>query len=160
MASPKAIPIRPPAVEKQRSFAARWKHQELFAKGYVPVPIHFLEHYAQLTPFCLTVGEAMFVLHLMQFKWDDAAPFPGYKRIAAQMGISHKMARSHAKSLEVKGLLRREMRVSQTNKFDLSPLFDRLYKAVTTAEKKQRGTTVRPLRPNQVPAPKRKAAGA
>jgi Helix-turn-helix domain len=83
---------------------------------------------AQLKPYSLTPGEAMFVLHLMQFKWDDAAPFPGYKRIAAQMGISHKMARTHAKSLETKKLLRREMRVS--------PLFDALNDVPTGAKEK------------------------
>ena len=133
-------PIRapkPPEVN-QRSFGARWKHLDLFERGYVPVPLHFLEQYAQLKPFCLTPGEAMFVLHLMQFKWDEQAPFPGYKRIAAQMGISHKMARTHAKSLETKGLLIREMRVSQTNRFDLTPLFDALYKAAAKSKKPAR----------------------
>ncbi len=140
MATQNAIPIRAPQPpgEKQRSFGARWKHLELFERGYVPVPLYFFEHYAQLKPFCLTTGEAMFVLHLMQFKWDDSAPFPGYKRIAAQMGISHKMARAHAKSLETKGLLVREMRVSQTNRFDLTPLFDALHKAAAKSKKPSR----------------------
>lgn len=140
MATPKAIPIRQTqsAEVNQRSFGARWKHLELFERGYVPVPIYFLEHYAQLKPFCLTVGEAMFVLHLMQFKWDENAPFPGYKRIAAQMGISDKMARAHAKSLETKKLLIREMRVSQTNRFDLTPLFDALNKAAAKSKKLKR----------------------
>jgi hypothetical protein len=154
MANPKTVPIRESQSpeEKQRSFAARWKHQELFTKGFVPVPIQFLEHYARLKPFCLTPGEAMFVLHLMQFKWDDAAPFPGYKRIAAQMGISHKMARTHAKSLETKKLLIREMRVSQTNRFDLTPLFDALQMAAAgTVETKQKRTRVRRTPATQPP---------
>lgn len=143
MAIPKAIPIRETQSTQstnvnQRSFGARWKHLELFERGYVPVPLYFLELYAQLKPFCLTVGEAMFVLHLMQFKWDAEAPFPGYKRIAAQMGISDKMARAHAKSLETKGLLVREMRVSQTNRFDLTPLFDALNKAASKSKKPKR----------------------
>ncbi len=140
MVNQKAIPIRVPQApaDNQRSFAARWKHQELFARGYVPVPLHFFEHYAQLKPFCLTTGEAMFVLHLMQFKWDAESPFPGYKKIAAQMGISHKMARAHAKSLETKGLLIREMRVSQTNRFDLTLFFDALHKAVAKTKKSSR----------------------
>jgi DNA-binding MarR family transcriptional regulator len=140
MVTQKAIPISGPQAppDKLRSFSARWKHPELFVRGYVPVPLLFFEHYAQLKPFCLTTGEAMFVLHLMQFKWDSEAPFPGYKRIAAQMGISHKMARAHAKSLETKGLLIREMRVSQTNRFDLTPFFDALHKAAAKAKKPSR----------------------
>ncbi len=146
MANPRTIPISGPTrqpAEKDRSLAARWKHLGLFAKGWVPVPVHFLELYAQLKPFSLTAGEAMFVLHLMQFKWDDAAPFPGYKRIAAQMGISHKMARTHAKSLETKKLLRREMRISQTNRFDLTPLFDALNDVLTGAKEKPKRRSVR-----------------
>jgi len=161
MPTPKTIPIRTSQQpqEKQRSFVARWKHQELFAKGFVPVPIYFLEHYAQLKPFCLTPGEAMFVLHLMQFKWDEAAPFPGYKRIAAQMGISHKMARTHAKSLETKGLLIREMRVSQTNRFNLTPLFDALQKMVSVTQKKQRRPPVQRTSGTEAPVPTRRTVG-
>lgn len=160
MANPKTVPISGPTPqpgEKDRSLAARWKHLELFAKGWVPVPVHFLELYAQLKPFSLTPGEAMFVLHLMQFKWDDAAPFPGYKRIAAQMGISHKMARTHAKSLETKKLLRREMRISQTNRFDLTPLFDALKEVLTGAKEKPKRRSA--LRVGKTaPAPTRKSA--
>lgn len=122
--------------EKNRSLTARWKHEVLLDKGWVPVPVRFFELYAQLKPFSLTPGEAMFVLHLMQFKWEEAAPFPGYKRIAGQMGISHKMARTHAKSLETKKLLRRQMRVGQTNRFDLVPLFDALSAAMTGHRRK------------------------
>jgi hypothetical protein len=145
MANFKTVPIResPPPEEKHRSFAARWKHPELFDKGYVAVPVRFFDLYAQLKPYSLTVGEAMFVLHLMQFKWDDEAPFPGYKRIATQMGISHKMARTHAKSLETKGLLKREIRVSQTNRFDLTPLFDALNRVASGQSKTTKKPTAR-----------------
>jgi hypothetical protein len=60
------------------------------------------------------------------------------------MGISHKMARTHAKSLETKKLLRREMRISQTNRFDLTPLFDALDDVLTGAkEKPKRRSTQR-----------------
>ncbi len=160
MATRKPIPISSSAKQpqeapetKDRSFVARWKHEALLSKGYVPVPVHFLESYAQLKPFSLTPGEAMFVLHLMQFKWDDAAPFPGYKRLAVQMGISHKMARTHAKSLETKKLLRREMRIAQTNRFDLTPLFDALNKAVVARQKKdKRPSAASPVRPRKAAA--------
>jgi DNA-binding MarR family transcriptional regulator len=126
--------------EGQRSFASRWKHSELFAQGFVAVPTLFLRHYAHLKPHRLTFGETMFVLHLMEFKWDADAPFPGYGTIAKRMGISDKMARRHAQSLEAKKYLRREIRTGRTNRFDLSPLFDALLKAAQAEQKKIRAT--------------------
>ena len=110
----------------KHAFAERWKHEALFEKGYVPVPVSFLQRYANLKPYPLTAGEALFVLHLMEFKWDSGDPFPGYKTLAKRMGVSDKMVRRHAKSLETKTYLRRKMRLAQTNLFDLSPLFDAL----------------------------------
>jgi helix-turn-helix protein len=118
----------PPASSSPRSFGNRWKHDELFTKGYVGLPVTFLHHYALLNP-PLNAGEALFVIHLMQFKWDEQAPFPGYKKIAAQMGVSDKMARRHAQSLEIKGYLTREERIGRTNRFHLTGLFDALLKA-------------------------------
>jgi DNA-binding MarR family transcriptional regulator len=123
--------------EGNRSFANRWKHPELFEDGFVAVPNAFLRHYAHLKPHRLTLGEVLFVLHLMEFKWDQASPFPGYGTIAKRMGVSDKMARRHARSLEDKKYLRREIRTGSTNRFDLSPLFDALLRAVQT-EKKSR----------------------
>jgi hypothetical protein len=117
----------------QYAFAQRWKHEPLFHKGYVVVPTIFLQHYAQLKPKPLTGGEALFVIHLMEFKWDAADPFPGYKRLAERMGVSDKMVRRHAQTLERKGYLRREQRTGQTNRFDLGPLFDALLSAISKA---------------------------
>ncbi len=48
------------------------------------------------------------------------------------MGVSVKMARRHAQSLDQKGYLRRLVRVGQTNRFNLTPLFDALRSAVMT----------------------------
>ena len=97
------------------------------------MPTSFLRHYAHLKPNRLTTGEALFVLHLMEFKWDADAPFPGYATLAQRMGISVKMARRHAQTLEAKKYLKRRIRVGKTNRFDLSPLFDALLHA-TQAE--------------------------
>ena len=118
---------------KPRSFAARWGHPELFDRGFVVTPTLFLQYYARLKPYPLTGGEALFVIHLMEFKWDAAAPFPGYKILAERMGVSDKMARRYAQSLEAKGYLRRQVRTGQTNLFDLTPLFDALLKMMQTA---------------------------
>ena len=70
----------------------------------------------------------MFVIHLMQYKWDENAPFPGYKTIAKQMGVSDKSARRYAQSLEQKGYIRREMRKGETNKFHITQLIAALEK--------------------------------
>lgn len=129
-----------PIPVSDRSFAKRWNHSELFGKGFVAVPTSFLRHYAHLQPYRLTTGEALFVLHLMEFKWDADAPFPGYATLAQRMGISLKMARRHAQQLEVKKYLRREIRRGKTNKFDLSPLFDALLKATQLEQKKASAT--------------------
>lgn len=123
--------------ESAHSFIKRWKHRNLFERGYLVVPSLFLHHYAHLKPHSLTPGEAMFVLHLMEFKWDAKAPFPGYKTLAVRMGLSDKMVRRYAQSLEAKKYLKREMRVGRTNRFDLTPLFDALSKAVGQKQKSQ-----------------------
>ena len=81
------------------------------------VPNKFLRCYTALNP-PLSSGEALFVLQLMTFKWDDAAPFPSYGRIAKTMGVTDKMARRYAQSLQKKGYLVRQ--------FDLTRLFDAL----------------------------------
>lgn len=118
------------AAESQRSFAARWKHEELFGRGYVPLPTLFLHHYANLKPYPLSAGEAMFVLHLMEFKWDSRSPYPSYRMLARRMNVSDKAVRRHAQNLETKKLLKRGQRIGGTNRFDLTPLFDALKKAV------------------------------
>lgn len=114
----------------ERSFIKRWKHEELFTDGFLVVPSLFLRFYARLKPYPLTVGEAMFVLHLMEFKWSEAAPYPSYKILAQRMGCSDKLARRHARSLEQKKLLIRRQRNATTNLFDLTPLFDALLSIV------------------------------
>jgi hypothetical protein len=107
------------------SFEKRWA-LSLKVDGFVPVSTFFLENYHRLKPFDLTYGEAMFVIHLMQHKWDESAPFPAYKTIANRMHVSAKSARRWAASLEHKGYLKREMRVGTTNRFHLKGLLDAL----------------------------------
>jgi len=107
--------------------AGRWS-DKLAKDGFVPVVNQFLDYYHALKPYDLTHSEAMFIIHLIRYKWDESAPYPGYKTLAKQMGISHKSARRYAQSLESKGYLRRTVRVAETNKFDISPLISALEK--------------------------------
>ena len=94
----------------------------ILADGFVPVPLLFLRCAKNL----LTPAETLFVIHLMTWKWDSDAPFPGYRRIADRMGVSVPYVRKIARSLEDKELLKRQMRRGQTNLFDLTPLFRRV----------------------------------
>jgi hypothetical protein len=116
---------RSPADKEKYSTAKRWS--AFLAKGgHTPVVNYFLEHYHDLKPFPITSGEAMFVIHLMYFKWGEEAPYPGYKTIAKRMGVSHKTARRHAQELEGKQYLVREKRENQPNKFHLNKLIKAL----------------------------------
>lgn len=117
--------------------AKRWGgHDVLFSKpeGWVGVPDAFLRLYSKLQ---LTVGEAMFIVQLMTFKWTANAPFPSYKRLAKRMGLTDKMLRRYAAQVEAKGYLRRQARIGSTNSFDLQPLFD----ALAAALQAERGST-------------------
>lgn len=107
--------------ESKYTFAKKWA-PELESAGHVQISTFFLENYHRLKPYSLTHGEAMFVVHLMQYKWGDEAPYPGYKTIAKRMGVSDKTARRLAKSLEDKKYLVREIRRANTNRFHLTKL--------------------------------------
>lgn len=122
--------------KSDRSLVQRWRHEALFDNGFLATPVRFLELYAHLKPH-LSPGEALFVLELMTFKWTADAPFPSYERIAKRMNITDKMARRYAQSLETKKYLKREKRKGQTNRFDLTGLFDALLKAVERARQEK-----------------------
>lgn len=102
-------------------FDQRWT-PALRRFGHVQVSTFFLEHYHELQPYPLTYGEAMFVVHLMQYKWGASAPFPAYATIARRMHVSVKTARRFAASLQAKKYLRREFRTGETNVFHLDKL--------------------------------------
>jgi len=85
----------------------------------------------------------MLVVHLVRHKWDAAPPFPGFTTLARRMGISPTAARGHARSLEKKGYLLRQMRVGTTNKFDLTRLFVALEKRLAYELGRQEGEATR-----------------
>ena len=111
----------------EKSIADRWT-KSLAKDGFVPVVNYFLDHYHELKPYDLTHGEAMFVIHLMRYKWDKESPYPAFKTLAELMGVSDKQTRRYAQRLETKNLLRREFQKGSPNKFDLKPLFRALEK--------------------------------
>jgi len=64
----------------------------------------------------------------MAFKWDGDMPYPAFKTLAKRMLMKDAQARNIARSLQRKEYLKRHIRVSQTNRFDLTPLFRALEK--------------------------------
>jgi hypothetical protein len=120
------MPLEGKTARPPREVSARWT-VALTSQGWTPVADFFLDSYAKLSP-PLTNAEAMLVIHLIRHKWDAAPPFPGFTTLAKRMGISPTAARAHARSLEKKGYLVRQMRVGTTNKFDLTKLFAALEK--------------------------------
>ena len=111
--------------QNKQTLAKKWA-AELETDGHVQISTFFLENYHRLKPYPLTHGEAMFVVHLMQHKCGQEAPYPGYKTIAKRMGVSDKTARRLAKSLEDKKYLVREVRHANTNRFHLTKLMSAL----------------------------------
>lgn len=101
------------------------KFARLCAGGYLLVPCCFLQSYAHLKP-PLSPGEALFVLHLLEWADDAGTFFPGYRALALRMGVTEKMARRYAKRLEEKAYLRRQLRPGQRSELDISRLFDAL----------------------------------
>lgn len=127
---------RKKAAATSENIGKRWTPR-LVRDGFTPIADFFLENYYRLAPPVSSL-EAMFIIHLMRHKWDEKAPHPSFKTIARRMGVSDATTRAYARSLEEKRLLRRMTRDGQpvnvdgvrrtgeTNRFDLTPLFDAL----------------------------------
>jgi len=107
-------------IKKNRKIDQRWT--KLLSVRFTPVSDVFLENYSKLKPAIKPV-EAMFIIHLLSFKWDRNDPFPSFGKVATYMGISPAAVRAYARSLEKKGYLERRAVVGRTSRFNLNPLF-------------------------------------
>ena len=119
------------------SIAKAWS-PTLARTRHVAIVRGFLHEYSTLKPHPLTSGEALFVIHLMDFKWGEEAPWPSYRTLARRMGVSVKMVRRHGQSLATKGYLFREVRRADTNRFHLNGLFRALEKQLAERPRKRR----------------------
>ena len=127
----------------QRQVAKRWTPE--LSKAWTPVSDAFLTYYRELD---ITPPEAMFIILLMSYKWDKSAPYPGFKSLAKKMGVTMTAVRGYARSLEKdKKVLRREIRVDDTNIFHLDLLFEKLEQKVKAAEAKDGIKTRRVRKP-------------
>ena len=112
--------------------AAKWDVKSrwtptLVEDGWTPITYSFLDCYGSLG---ITSGEAMFIIHLVRYKWDEKMPYPGFFTIAGKMKVTDISVRKYARDLERKGFLKRIGRLGKTTVFDLTPLFAALEKAI------------------------------
>ena len=132
---------------RARDVQTRWGGEpSILVKGFVGVPIVFLEKLATLKPFPLNPAETLFIICIMAHKWDERPPFPSYKRIAQWMGKTESYARRLAADLETKGYLKRLPRVGRTNQFDLSGLFLKLTETVSSTSAPSKSASPRKRR--------------
>lgn len=106
----------------QREIGHRWTPR-LAKAGWTPICDYFLKNLRRLN---VSPTEAMVIIQLMSFKWDEKAPFPALKTIANRLGITSTSVRSHIRKLEKRKLLTRSFTTGTTNRFFLEPLFLKL----------------------------------
>jgi len=151
--SPKKEPLnvtKPPASSiavdpTLRTIGNRWTPR-LAADGWTPISNLFLKNYPRLG---IRPVEALFIVHLMSFKWNNKAPFPRYTLLAENMGVTPTAVRSYARSLERKGLLVRRARIGSSSRFLLQPLFDKLH---TLLDSRHSSSTIAPNDTKVAPA--------
>lgn len=117
-----------PTTPTDRSVAARWTAR--LGARFCPVSSYFLANYHRLEPphvKALHPTEVLTIIHLLDFKWDERAPWPTVGTLAERMGLSSRAVRDATKSLEDRGLLRRAQKYDGgPNTYDLRQLFERL----------------------------------
>lgn len=118
-----------PAAANDYSVSKRWT--PLLARRFCAVSSAFLEHYHDLRPHPgargLTSTEAMLVIQLFDFKWDERAPFPTVRKLATRLGITPRAVRSALKSLEDGNYIKRvPMPDGGPNRYHFDGLFTSL----------------------------------
>jgi len=97
----------------------------LLTGGYTALPTYAWVYYARLG---VSEAEMVCLAQLCTYWWTERAPHPGEAALAARMGKTVRTIQGYLRSLEAKGLLHIETRLSrngqhQTNSYDLRPFF-------------------------------------
>lgn len=93
--------------------------------GFTAVSRTFLRNYVSMG---ITMGEAMLIIQILDFKWRDAHPFPKVETLAQLTGMNIKTIRLYISSLRAKRMVRTRLRNGRSNEYDFTPLFDKLKK--------------------------------
>lgn len=104
-----------------RDVGKRWAPH--FVHQFTLVSDFFLEQYHH---FGMLPGHAMFIIHLLSYKWDERPVYPSMQTIKDRMNMSYGQIRKYADELESLGCLRCERRKGKTCVFHLEPLFEKL----------------------------------
>jgi len=97
----------------------------LLTGGYTALPTYAWVYYARLG---VSEAEMVLIAQLCTYWWSTRDPFPGEAALAARMGKSVRTIQGYLRSLEGKGLLHIQTRLStngrqSTNAYDLRPFF-------------------------------------
>jgi len=97
----------------------------LLTGGYTAIPTYAWVYYARLG---VSEAEMVCIAQLCTYWWDARDPYPGEAALAARMGKSVRTIQGYLRSLEGKGLLHIQTRLStngrqSTNAYDLRPFF-------------------------------------
>lgn len=110
---------------KKYRVSERWTSP--LARQFCPVSSAFLQHYHRLRPAPGAPGlnstEALLIIHLMDYKWDQRAPFPAVETLAQRMGMSDRAVRKAVARLEACGYVVREQVPGRSNRYRLDGLF-------------------------------------
>lgn len=155
MTNKKPVRYRPPHElaknrvkrESVKSLDARWTPLLAHTK-HTQIVNGFLDYYAKLRVdnLSLNSSDAMLIIHLMRFKWDQNAPYPAYSLLAGLLGVQVPAVRKILQKLERMGYVTRIPRREQTadgedgqwlgNFFDLGGLFAALEVKLREAQPK------------------------
>ena len=96
--------------------------------GHTATPNLILNSYARLA---ISPQEMMFIIHLLQHKWDARDPYPSLGSVARRMGVSLRQAQRYEASLVKKGYLSVHARISPergqlSNEYNFAPLIERI----------------------------------
>jgi len=97
----------------------------LLTGGYTAIPTYAWVYYARLG---VSEAEMVCIAQLCTYWWSARDPFPGEAALAARMSKTVRTIQSYFRSLEAKGLLHIQSRLSNngrqsTNAYDLRPFF-------------------------------------
>lgn len=111
--------------EREKKVSKRWT--PALGQQFCAVSSYFLAHYHRLGvdgQRGLNSTEAMLIIQLVDFKWDEKMPFPTVGLLAQRLGVSTRHVRETFKALEGRGFVRRVPGArGGANRYDLTGLF-------------------------------------
>ncbi len=128
----KAEPAQNPRTVKARwgerlGKVSAWRRTGAGLGGFVPVVRSFLRLYGRLQPRAMAPTEAMLVMHILDSKWDDAAPRVSAKVLATRMGISAQQVKRYIRKLKNDFLVGVNYNEAEgTYSFEFGPFFDQI----------------------------------